>query len=249
MSFKCLFGHKYISVRDVNHDLCKGCYTELDKIYNPELKPKYPKGYCVHGFKVCRRCGKEKGYGSHGELSLMPDGCKRQINKMKEDFMKEGVKFSMLLMVLVFFFTVSMSMVQPIVLSDVVLAQSQPPAQGIIFGLSASQDNAWLFSPGDKKGFFAVGAGFDVASYSKKLSPKGSTLALYLHGTVLTPVTAYKNPIFGGAINLDVLQLLTGTNVKILIPQLSLLVGPVVAYDVILGKIAYGGLVNFNYKF
>jgi hypothetical protein len=78
----CIF-HKYISVEDADHVICRHCFrmpSEMSK----ELAKKYPKGYCPHSFKVCIKCGNPVGYGSHGKLSLVPDGCKEQINSMRK---------------------------------------------------------------------------------------------------------------------------------------------------------------------
>ena len=80
---KCLLFHKYISVVDANHSLCGLCFKTPDRI-SEELKPKYPKGYCPHSFKVCIKCGKAIGYGSHGKLTVIPDGCKEQIEFMRK---------------------------------------------------------------------------------------------------------------------------------------------------------------------
>ena len=78
----CFF-HKYISVVDVDHSVCGQCFRTPDQMSN-ELKAKYPNGYCPHSFKVCRKCGKAVGYGSHGKLTLIPDTCKEQIELMRE---------------------------------------------------------------------------------------------------------------------------------------------------------------------
>jgi hypothetical protein len=77
----CLF-HKYVSVLDTDHSICKGCFITPDKI-DEELRKKYPRGFCPHSFEVCIRCGKAIGYGSHGRLTVVPDGCKKQIESMK----------------------------------------------------------------------------------------------------------------------------------------------------------------------
>ncbi len=41
------------------------------------------KGRCTHSFKVCMRCGKAEGFGSHGKLTVVPDSCKAQIREMR----------------------------------------------------------------------------------------------------------------------------------------------------------------------
>ena len=68
---------------DVNHSACGDCFAEPEEI-SEELKKKHPEyryeGYCPHSFKVCRSCGKTKGFGSRGSLDgLIPDYCKAQI--------------------------------------------------------------------------------------------------------------------------------------------------------------------------
>ena len=78
----CLF-HKWLTVVEADHDICKGCFKEPHQV--PEhLKKEYPKGWCTHSFKVCVKCGKAVGYGSHGKLTVIPDTCKKQIASMKE---------------------------------------------------------------------------------------------------------------------------------------------------------------------
>lgn len=73
----CIF-HKYKTVIEVNHLLCGQCFADPAYI-GKELRKKYPQGYCPHSFKVCVKCGKAVGYGSHGKLTCIPDTCKRQI--------------------------------------------------------------------------------------------------------------------------------------------------------------------------
>ncbi len=70
----CLF-HSWIKVEDVNHTECGECFKHtLDT--DGKLKG------CPHSFKVCNSCGKIVGYGSHGKMTVVPDGCKRQIKFM-----------------------------------------------------------------------------------------------------------------------------------------------------------------------
>jgi len=80
----CLF-HKWVRVEDADHVICYGCFKEPQDI-SEELKEKNPeyatKGYCVHSFKVCVKCGKAVGYGSHGKLTVVPDTCKAQVRFM-----------------------------------------------------------------------------------------------------------------------------------------------------------------------
>jgi len=44
------------------------------------LAKKYPEGFCPHSVRVCIKCGKFEGYGSHGKLSVIPDNCKKEVN-------------------------------------------------------------------------------------------------------------------------------------------------------------------------
>jgi hypothetical protein len=81
-------------VEDVEHSECLGpersfvdsCFKEPGAI-SEELKEKNPeyrtKGYCPHSFKVCSKCGKAVGYGGHGKLTVVPDGCKAQVASMQ----------------------------------------------------------------------------------------------------------------------------------------------------------------------
>jgi hypothetical protein len=48
------------------------------------LKEKYPNGWCPHSIKICLKCGKFRGYGSHGKLTVIPDGCKKQVETMRK---------------------------------------------------------------------------------------------------------------------------------------------------------------------
>ena len=82
--FGCHLGnpHNWIGVEEVDHSMCGQCFKMPGQM-SEELAAKYPKGYCPHSFKVCVKCGQAVGYGSHGRLSLVPDGCKKQIERMK----------------------------------------------------------------------------------------------------------------------------------------------------------------------
>ena len=73
--------HKYIRVEDCNHESCGDCFV-TPKRMSVDFLLKYPKGYCPHSFKVCKECGKAVGYGSHGKLTIIPDSCLAQIEKM-----------------------------------------------------------------------------------------------------------------------------------------------------------------------
>lgn len=68
MRLWCIFSHNWVYVKDVDHSICGHCFE-------------FYKG-CPHSFRVCRSCGEVKGFGSHGRLSVIPDGCKEQIKKM-----------------------------------------------------------------------------------------------------------------------------------------------------------------------
>jgi hypothetical protein len=67
----CMF-HKYIGVEDVDRSLCGHCFMSNNS--------------CPHSFEVCIKCGKAVGYGSHGKLYVIPDGCKAQIEYMRKLF-------------------------------------------------------------------------------------------------------------------------------------------------------------------
>ena len=72
----CLF-HKWVKVAKDNN-ICGGCFKMPDRM-GEELAKKYPEGFCSHSVKVCVKCGKFEGYGSHGKLSVIPDNCKKQV--------------------------------------------------------------------------------------------------------------------------------------------------------------------------
>jgi hypothetical protein len=69
--FKCFLGHNYwVSVEAFckpEQRSCRGCQGRK----------------CAHYFKVCLRCGKAEGWGSHGKLTVIPDSCKAQIREMR----------------------------------------------------------------------------------------------------------------------------------------------------------------------
>lgn len=60
----------------------------MPDLMGAELAKKYPKGFCPHSVKVCIKCGKFEGYGSHGKLTVIPDNCKKQVEYMK----RKGVR-------------------------------------------------------------------------------------------------------------------------------------------------------------
>ena len=76
----CIFHHNWLRVEDTGHSVCGQCFTP----YRDDLDwmKDYPNGACPHSFKVCQRCGKAIGYGSGGELTVIPDSCKKQIANM-----------------------------------------------------------------------------------------------------------------------------------------------------------------------
>jgi len=84
----CLW-HSWLSVVNVDHSLCGECFTPPHKIYNPEVLVENPRGYCPHSFRVCQKCGKAKGYGSHGELTCIPDSCEKQIEFMRKNICQQ----------------------------------------------------------------------------------------------------------------------------------------------------------------
>ena len=119
---------------------------------------------------------------------------------------------------------------------------------GFSIPFSVGQDNAYLCQSG--KCFYAVGAGVDVLGYEKALGSKGSILDIKLHGMALAKVSDNETgQLYGAAITLDMMRLITGAKVDVLIDKLSLLLGPAVAYDADKGSIAYGGMVNLSYTF
>lgn len=67
--------HSWVTVVEVDHSRCGSCFQR-------RLNDKNKIIGCPHSFKVCRDCGKVEGYGSHGKLTVVPDGCKQQIQSM-----------------------------------------------------------------------------------------------------------------------------------------------------------------------
>jgi hypothetical protein len=120
--------------------------------------------------------------------------------------------------------------------------------EGLGFKFGVGQDNAYLCQNGTC--YFAVGGGFNILGYEKAVGTKGSILDLTLHATALVKATGGEaGTLLGLSANLDLVKLITGTGIKIFIPELSCVVGPIVAYDITKGNIAYGGVVNVNYMF
>ena len=139
-----------------------------------------------------------------------------------------------------------------VVMAQTAVAPAQPIPSAVVWGIALGLDNAFLFEPKatSSKSFLAVGAGIDIAEYTKPLGTSGSKLALYLHGTALTKDNGgNRTPVLGASVNLDVIQLVTGTKLNLLIKDVSCLVGPIVAYDITSAHMAYGGILNINYKF
>lgn len=120
--------------------------------------------------------------------------------------------------------------------------------EGLFAKFAIGQDNAYLCSSGNC--FLAIGGGIDILGYTKQVGTKGSILDLKLHGMALAKVTDNESgPVFGAAVTLDAIKLITGTGVSILIPQLNVLLGPAVGYDVDKGRVVYGGMFNISYTF
>jgi len=130
-------------------------------------------------------------------------------------------------------------------------AQTQPVEGAQIGPFAAGLDNALLFEKGESGGFLAIGAGIDIASYVKTLGG-ASNLSLTLHGSVLERVTntagAPSAAIFAAAAYVDIIKLIGG-KVTILIPNLSLAIGPCAAFDTASGKLAYGGMGLVKWTF
>jgi hypothetical protein len=78
----CLLFHRWVEIVDADHSRCGKCFKEPAQYIGAKWELEFPRGYCPHSFKVCKDCGKAKGYGSHGELTVIPDGCKEQIESM-----------------------------------------------------------------------------------------------------------------------------------------------------------------------
>ena len=120
--------------------------------------------------------------------------------------------------------------------------------EGLLAKFAVGQDNAHLCN--GEKCYLAIGGGIDILGYTKTIGTKGSILDLKLHGMALAKVSDNESgPIFGAAITLDAVKLITGTGINILVPNLNVLLGPAVGYDVDKGKAVYGGMVNISYQF
>ena len=123
-----------------------------------------------------------------------------------------------------------------------------PAPDGLGFNFAVGQDNAYLCQGG--KCYMAIGGGVDILGYQKVVGTKGSVLDLKLHGMMLAKVTNNESgTLAGAAVTMDVVKLISGTGISILIPELTCLIGPAIAYDINKGGLAYGGMINFNYKF
>ena len=120
--------------------------------------------------------------------------------------------------------------------------------EGLLAKFAVGQDNAYLCN--GEKCYLAIGGGIDILGYTKQVGTKGSILDLKLHGMALAKVTDNESgPVFGAAVTLDAIKLITGTGVSILILQLNVLLGPAVGYDVDKGRVVYGGMFNISYTF
>ena len=69
MGLGCFFGHYWMSVEAFDGgSQCGKCCAN---------------GKCTHAFRVCMRCGKAEGFGSHGKLGIIPQQCRSQIASMR----------------------------------------------------------------------------------------------------------------------------------------------------------------------
>jgi|GEM_PF-2441059 hypothetical protein len=126
--------------------------------------------------------------------------------------------------------------------------------EGFNLGLLAmGQDNLWLAPLGGQHGgaFFSVGAGMDFAAYKKTLNAAGSVLAVTVHGGGAVVATGkYGGDAIGYAsLNVDLIQLITGSPITLLTKATKLTIGPTIAYDTAQKCAAVGGLLNFSYSF
>ncbi len=129
-----------------------------------------------------------------------------------------------------------------------IVSAEEPTHEGIFAKFAVGQDNAYLCN--GSKCFLAIGGGIDILGYQKAIGQKGSILDLKLHTMALAKVSDNETgTVFGAAITLDAMKLITGTGINVLIPNLNVLIGPAAGYDVTTGKPVYGGMINFNYQF
>lgn len=113
--------------------------------------------------------------------------------------------------------------------------------------LSMGQDNIYAWIPGEGA-FLAVGGGFDVISWEKDIGAKGGKLNLILHPYAAARVTGSDTgAIVGTSVNVDLIKLFNGTGVKFLLDNFKCVIGPTMLYDANMGKMGYGGLLNFSY--
>jgi len=80
--------HEWVSVADVDHSLCKKCFVTTEMM-SPIIVPTYPKGFCPHSWQVCQKCGLPRGYGSCGEMQIIPQSCRKQLCSMFSENKKE----------------------------------------------------------------------------------------------------------------------------------------------------------------
>ncbi len=78
----CLF-HRWVRVEDADHSACGACFTRVVVGSCKDERYAFHGGACPHSFRVCSKCGKAEGYGSHGKLSVVPDTCKAQVASMQ----------------------------------------------------------------------------------------------------------------------------------------------------------------------
>ena len=132
---------------------------------------------------------------------------------------------------------------------NIALAQepaSSGPSLGFTFAVG--EDNLFLVENG--KAFVAIGGGIDLIKYTHPMS-WGGNLTLYGHANIAPQVTGPDSGdlYLGAGVNLDLLQLMTGTSVEIIPSNLRILIGPTAGYDAGSGKPAGGLLINLSYTF
>lgn len=115
--------------------------------------------------------------------------------------------------------------------------------------LAAGQDNLWLAEKG-QRAFVAVGAGVDLLKYQKSFS-YGGVFVAKLHATAAARVTGNDvgYALAGASVNIDLIKLIAGLPGLEFLGTFTCEIGPVAVYDTLYGKPAYGGLINFTYKF
>lgn len=123
------------------------------------------------------------------------------------------------------------------------LAQEEQKPTVFLGPFAVGQDNG-IYAGIGERGFAASGVGVNIASaYDGLIYLRGSLLVKWIDSPLSTVFPA-------ATIGVDVVKLVTkrGT-VTILVPELSLLIGPSVAYVTSTGKAAPGICFNLNYQF